>query len=530
LNLQGKVRDDIKWTEERISGDGILLPAAFFILTVITRLPFTSKLLYHWDSVQFALALKKYDITVHQPHPPGYFLYVMLGRLLNLFINDANTVFVSISIIFSGLAVITIYHLGKEIFDKKIGVIAAAIALTSPNLWFHGEVALTYIVEAFFSSIIALLCWRMLRGEHKYIWLSAIALGIAGGIRQNTTVFLFPLWLFSLKGVPIRKIFLSFGLLGIVCLLWFVPMVWMTGGWHAYREAFRELWLFNTGHVSILEKGLATFKIFSSSLLKFIIYSTGAGVIILCLAAYSLLRHRQLRLLDRNKVFFFSLWILPSVFFYLTIFIHPSNPGYVLIFAPALFILTSVSIGSISDDLRRFLKRDFSKLIALMIVIMSIYLFFFSRYPVSYTEIRNHDRNLSIMLDGIKTFNPKNTAIFAEPYVFYGFRHIMYYLPEYRVYLIFVRISPTGEQMKTFWGINRETFRSGDVAIPKNFKNFMVPTFSDVRDRVSKTRGASITTLSNGIFIATGHFDLIKEFFPGLKIIIQNDTYDPNLK
>ena len=509
--------------------DYVFLLGLFFI-TVFTRVPFGSRLLYHWDSIQFALALKKYDITLHQPHPPGYFFYVMLGRLLNLLINDANTVFVSISVIFSGLAVAAIYHLGKEIFDKNIGVIAAAIALTSPNLWFHGEVALTYIVEAFLSTIVALLCWRVLKGEHKYIWLSAVALGIAGGIRQNTIVFLLPLWLFSIRKVPIRYIAASLGLLGIVCLLWFVPMVWMTGGLNAYRGALEELWLFNTGHVSVFEKGWATFKIFSSSLFKFIIYSIGVGVVILCFAAYSLIRHSQLRSLDRNKVFFFFLWMFPAAFFYLTIFIHPANPGYVLIFLPALFILTSVSIGSISDDLRRFMKRDFSKLIALTIMIMSIYLFFFSRYPVSYREVRDHDRNLSIMLDGIKTFNPENTAIFAEPYIFYGFRHIMYYLPEYRVYLIHARISPTGERMKTFWAINRETFRSEDITVPGNFKNFIVPTFSDIRDRVSKTRGESITTLSNGIFIASGHFGLIKECFPELKINIQNDTFDQNLK
>ena len=501
----------------------LLLPLSLFFITIITRIPWTSKLLYHWDSVQFALALKKYDITLHQPHPPGYFLYVMLGRLLNLFIKDANTIFVSISIVFSAFTVVAIYYLAKEMYDKKIAILASLIALTSPNLWFHGEVALTYIVEAFLSTIVALLCWRVLKGEHKYIWLSAVALGIAGGIRQNTIVFLFPLWLFSMKKAPIRYIAASLGLLGIVCLLWFVPMIWMTGGWGAYHEAFRELWLFNTGHVSVFEKGWATFKIFSSSLFKFIIYSIGVGVVILCFAAYSLIRHSQLRSLDRNKVFFFFLWMFPAAFFYLTIFIHPANPGYVLIFLPALFILTSVSIGSISDDLRRFMKKDFSKLIALTIMIMSIYLFFFSRYPVSYREVRDHDRNLSIMLDGIKTFNPKNTAIFAEPYVFYGFRHIMYYLPEYRVYLIHVRISPTGERMNTFWGINKETFRSEDITIPGNFKNFIVPTFSDIRDRVSKTRGESITTLSNGIFIASGHFGLIKECFPELKINIQND-------
>src|SRR4030043_321809 len=104
--------------EERIRGS-ILLSGLFFVIIIVTRIPFTSKLLYHWDSVQFALALEKYDIAVHQPHPPGYFLYVMLGRLLNLFIEDANTVFVSISFIFSGLTVVAVYYLGKEVFDRN---------------------------------------------------------------------------------------------------------------------------------------------------------------------------------------------------------------------------------------------------------------------------------------------------------------------------------------------------------------------------------------------------------------------------
>ena len=125
--------------EERIRGS-ILLSGLFFVIIIVTRIPFTSKLLYHWDSVQFALALEKYDIAVHQPHPPGYFLYVMLGRLINHFVKDANKTFIFISILFSGLAVVAVYCLGKEIFDMKIGILAAAIAITNPNMWFHGEV------------------------------------------------------------------------------------------------------------------------------------------------------------------------------------------------------------------------------------------------------------------------------------------------------------------------------------------------------------------------------------------------------
>ena len=500
----------------------IVLPISFFIITIITRIPFTSKYLYHWDSVQFALALEKYDITVHQPHPPGYFLYVMLGKFINLFIEDANTVFITISIFFSGLAVVAIFYLGKEMFDQKTGIFAALIALTSPNLWFHGEVALTYVVEAFFSSFVALLCWRILKGEHKYLWLSVIALGIAGGIRQNTVVFLLPLWLFSVKGVPLKKIIASLGLLGIICLCWFVPMVWMTGGWNAYNEALRELWLFNTGHISVFEQGWTTFKIFSMALLVFVIYGVGAGIFILGLALYSVIRNRKLLLLDRQKTLFSLIWITPSVLFYLLIFIHYANPGYVLIFLPSLLLLTAASIYFIGSNLKRFVRKDLTLFIASIIIVINTTTFFVYNLA-SYKEIRIRDRDLSIMFDGIKSFNPANTAIFIAPYIFCGFRHIMYYLPEYRVYSVDVRIAPTGERRKTSWGIHGKTFLSNDVDIPYDVTMFIILTRTDIRDKVAKIKGSSVKKLSSGMFLASGPLALIQEIFPELILQFHNN-------
>ena len=123
--------------------DKDLLPWIFLLAGVITRIPFTSRFLLHMDSGQFVLALEKFDVTVHQPHPPGYFLYVILGRVIHFFIDDGNAVFVSVSVFFSGLTMVAVYRLGKELFDTKTGAIAALLALTSPNVWFHGEVALT---------------------------------------------------------------------------------------------------------------------------------------------------------------------------------------------------------------------------------------------------------------------------------------------------------------------------------------------------------------------------------------------------
>src|ERR1035441_9435707 len=92
--------------------------AILIAATALTLFVFRSHYLYDIDSVNFALALKRFDPSVHQPHPPGYFLYVCLGRLANLLTHDANAALVGVSIVFSCGAVAMIYVLA----DRKSSV------------------------------------------------------------------------------------------------------------------------------------------------------------------------------------------------------------------------------------------------------------------------------------------------------------------------------------------------------------------------------------------------------------------------
>jgi hypothetical protein len=87
------------------------------VVVFLTRWGFRSHYLYDLDSVNFGLAIRRFDPRVHQPHPPGYFLYVVLGRLLNSVFHDANLAFVVLSIIASCGAVIVIYKISMEWFS-----------------------------------------------------------------------------------------------------------------------------------------------------------------------------------------------------------------------------------------------------------------------------------------------------------------------------------------------------------------------------------------------------------------------------
>ena len=497
-------------------------PWFFFLLAITTRVPFTSKLLFHMDSCQFALALEKFDITVHQPHPPGYFLYVMMGRILHLFIADANTVFVSISVFFSGLTVACVYLLGKEVFERKIGIVAALLALSSPSLWFHGEVALTYVVEAFFSTAIALFCWRILTGQEKYLWISAVILGLAGGIRQNTPVFLLPVWLYSVRNMAPGRIVASLCVLAATCLSWFIPMVWMSGGWDAYRGAFRELWMFNTGGHGVLEGEWGYLRLFSLKMFLYLIYGLGVGLFPVALAVYSMARRGQWKSVDSTKAIFFSLWVLPVMMFYLFVFLSIQNPGYILFFLPALFLLASFSIIHIGNELGNRYGRKACLQILTVVVVLNMAAFFLLKSPVSYRWIRTHDRDLSILLADVKTFDTGETAVFVNNRIYYSYRHIMVYLPEYRAYNVDVRTSTTGERRKTFWGLNRETFLQEEITLPGSITRFVTPI--DREDAKYGERmlygseGLEVRDITHSMFVASGSIVLLGRIYPEFRV------------
>src|SRR5439155_8215769 len=229
-----------------------------FGLTVISRLPFTSKLLYDQDAVQFALALENYDVYLQQPHPPGYFLYVMAGKAINLFAQNGNASFLVLSVIASGLTVVAIYQFGRTLFDRETGLWAATFALTSPLLWYYGEVALTYVVAAFFNTWIAILCWNLLQKQSRWLYLSSVVLGITGGIRQDVLIFLFPLWLFCIVRFHWKRVLTAIFILGATVAVWFIPMLFMTGGRERYFAAVREYWLFHTSTFAVWNAGIGS--------------------------------------------------------------------------------------------------------------------------------------------------------------------------------------------------------------------------------------------------------------------------------
>src|SRR5258708_2660106 len=209
---------------------------ALLLAVGLSRVYFRSHYLYDIDSVNFALSLSRFDPVSHQPHPPGYFLYTLLGRFSQMFFHEPNQAFVAISVAASCGTAVMIYVLTEEWFGREAARFAGLIFLLSPLGWFHGTVALTYIVEAFFSVVIGYLCWRIYLGAAHWIPPAACLLGLSAGFRPSSMLFLGPMFLFSCFRAPVRELALGAGVLIATLLLWIVPMMFESGGWVAYTS------------------------------------------------------------------------------------------------------------------------------------------------------------------------------------------------------------------------------------------------------------------------------------------------------
>jgi 4-amino-4-deoxy-L-arabinose transferase-like glycosyltransferase len=414
----------------------------FILGALFLRLPFASKYLYHWDSVNYALSLENYDVRLHQPHPPGYFLYSMLGKLFNLIFNDANTSLVAISVVFGALGIGALYWFGLKLVDRPVGLATAFIGLSSPLLWYESEVALNYTLDFFLVTILGLLVIKQWQGNHNHWFWTALWLGITGGVRLHDIVFLGPLWLLSLIRLSWKQRILSVVTLIVVSLVWFIPMTILSGGLKEYISAFLAESSAITSEASLFV--LDQFGLNGFRLGMYLVYGVLAGWLPLVWGLSKIIIDWRKGIRHSFFVPFF-LWIAPAALFF--VFIHIRQAGHVVLLLPALFLLAGWSVIAWG---RKYGKRNLSYwLIGGLCLVNVIFfmaapkaLFGSNRLPLqtpSRTNLMERDQFLADRFQFIQShFDPITTAVIAGGL---NIRHPDYYLREFQRTDLSYRIS-----------------------------------------------------------------------------------------
>ena len=114
------------------SGRDWLTAIVVFLIALVVRVPCRSHMAFDWDCAQFALAIGQYDLAKGLPHPPGYFLYVMLGKLVNVFVGEPHAALVWMSVVCGSALAAVMYLLGAAMFGRAAGGIAALVGVSSP--------------------------------------------------------------------------------------------------------------------------------------------------------------------------------------------------------------------------------------------------------------------------------------------------------------------------------------------------------------------------------------------------------------
>jgi Protein of unknown function (DUF2723) len=320
---------------------GVCLLLAFVFLT---RWPFRSHALFSWDSANYALALERIDIRAHRPHPPGYLGYVLVGRALNGIVRDPNAALVMWNVLVTAISALILaafaHHVGEvEIGERRKGTVVASVAilLTSPLLWFYGEIAEIYPSELLVSLLIAYSAWHAARGSSRAAWIACpSALALAALFKPTAAILMFPLVAYAWWRRPWRErrnaTFMTLALCGTVLTIFLTVQ----------PDLFRVLWdqlISSTGATRLVGTGggsnvaLRTFNRNLRDTLTAALSALGA-LNVLGLVAWLAIDRRLPKLIDRT---FVCLWLIPwpIVFFG----IHFGKPGYLLPLLPLLCLL-----------------------------------------------------------------------------------------------------------------------------------------------------------------------------------------------
>lgn len=409
----------------------LLIAMALFLLTLLSRLPYMTSMLYAWDSVLYARAIDDFDMLAHQPQPPGYIFYVGLISLSNHVVADRNAAIVWVSVFSSAAAAACLFWLGRAMFNRRVGLLSSLFLVTSLSYWVHSEVALPYALLGLLSILVATMLYRVWEGNAGYMLPAAAALGLASGFRQDLLLFLLPLFVVILLGKPISRIILSMAVLSGAVLSWYIPTILLSGGLDAFRVASSQQSDYLIRNASFLGKdGLWAITGNLGSMAHFFFWAASGALPLAFILVYRLVFRWDVCRKDRRLVFL-AVWALPSVIFY--IFIHLGELGYIFTFLPA-FLLAGVWAADVLLG-KRIVRpehirgiRVFAYAPALMIV-LNLFMFLFISPKLSAHSLAARDDALRFEISAVReNFNPDSTLIVAV----YDDRQVSYYLPEYR--------------------------------------------------------------------------------------------------
>jgi len=230
--------------------------AALAVVFLAAHLPFLPPSLEDIDSINFALGVADFDVAKHQPHPPGYPVFIALGKTATPILQTAHVsapearglaiwsalagalMVWSLFGLFSGLG-----STGPRLMQPRLAFLATLVVMFAPLFWFTALRPLsdmTGLAAAVGAQALIVSFLAGLRSPRALVW-GAFLAGLAIGIRSQTFLLTLPLLTLALllprSGLRGQNRSAALGAAAIGVLLWAVPLVVASGGLSEYARA-----------------------------------------------------------------------------------------------------------------------------------------------------------------------------------------------------------------------------------------------------------------------------------------------------
>jgi hypothetical protein len=422
--------------------------AVVVVLAMCLYSAFMSTSFGEQDGINFALALSRYDVFAHRPHPPGYPVFVFVSSIIYRVTQNPLVSLTSVSALSGALTLIPTYAIAKRLFNREIALFSVLALLVAPGFWLVSEQAVS---DMFFTMLLTLAMSQLLVGRQSkvHLYASWATLGFALGVRPFNLVFIIPFLTETSRVARRRDVFYCVLILLSALLLAFLPAVLLTGYQRFAAATFDQL----TRHLNddvnpfaispieriaflllTLANGLGAN--FSFSVLSFYPFASSSihaqltMVMLLFLPAAGLLSLKRLR--DYSKALFMLSWVVP----YLTFVYLLGTPGYTRYMTPIIppiligltasafytghILLSRVQAPSITINLRRVVQYSIILFFAANLFLTSL--------PLAAMVHTEPAANVQLVSFVHSNYDPATTIII----VFHEFRAFQFYGAEYR--------------------------------------------------------------------------------------------------
>lgn len=319
------------------------------VIWLILLLPdLSARYSFGWDSAQFARGVEHYDIAAHQPHPPGYPLWVLGARLLTPVAGNPYRAQIALGMAFSIAGLLLFRAMARKLLggDEQLALGATMLLGFSPLICLYANSSQVYAVDLFASCLggwLAAELWQpgVRRGR---VLAGFAAIALTAGFRPSGATFLLPLLGIALLRTRDIKLIAQAVMVTAACwLAWLTPTAMTVGGFRAMSQMNNLQATLSFAKTSVLfgAPPIVHAHMIAEACIYFAIALSGFAIpVAMGFASRSPARVCQ------TPWWFFALWMGPNLA--VLFLLHCSQPGYIMLTVPPTALLLVRLVGAAS--------------------------------------------------------------------------------------------------------------------------------------------------------------------------------------